>query len=353
MDNYGNRGNGSKYGSGKSQAKTYRTGRAVSLKSISGDFCIISLTFLLILLQHDDEMQSERDRNDDYYAKSSKNKDPYYQDYKPKQQQQNPGSKSDKSHYDRSYDNRQSRQGSEPRANNNFSNQDSMKSSSFVNSDRNRDTRSSEPGGGGSNHYEHRNKPPSGQGRLNNAAFQRLPPNIDNLPPRLKKKFLKEAGLPEDLANKPIMELSQQSYSNTLPTGRGGRNNRYEQSGYHHQNYQPKYNNNNNNNNQGYHNDHDSNYHHRSLTPPLSKRREQPQKPPPPRYNDWKANDVPRREDSSPSGSKAPKDDQNFDWSEEVLNCQSLPHEVNSTPTMHGGKYEDSSRRHRRRRNRR
>lgn len=288
-------------------------------------------------------MHTDRDRNDDYYSKKPKKPDqPYYQEYQ--KQQQNPGSKSGQGRYERPYDNRQSRLGSEPRAgNNNFSNQDPKMS--YANSDRNRDTRSSEPGS-----YEHRNKPPSGQSRLNNAAFQRIPHNLDNLPPRLKKKYLLEAGLPEDYAEKPIME---QSYSNTLPTGRG-RNNRYDQQGYHHQNYQnsyqpkiysqvPKQN-------------HEPNYHHRSNTPPPAtsvrpQLQQQQQKPLPPRY-EWKSNDIQRLDDSSPS--KTFQEETDFDWSEDVMNSQSLPHEVNSATNVHNNnKFEDNSRHRRRRRNRR
>lgn len=302
-------------------------------------------------------MQKERDRNEDYYAKKTKKPD-YYQQ---QQQQQNPGSKPEKARYERSYDNRQSRQGSEPRtvagnnnnSSNNFSNQDSMKSN-FVNSDRNRDTRSSEPG-----HYEHRNKPPSGQPRISNSALQRLPPNIDSLPPRLKKKFLLEAGLPEDYADKPIMDITQQSYSNTLPSGRGGRNHRYDQQNYHHQSYQNSYHSKPySNQNQGYQQqDHEHNYHHRSLTPPPLKPvrpqlQQQPKALPPSRY-DWKSNDIQRRDETSPSNSKTTKEDSNFDWSEDVLNSQSLPHDVNTPVNVHN-KYDDNNRhRHRRRRNRR
>lgn len=296
-------------------------------------------------------MHTERDRNDDYYSKKPKKPDQYFQ----QQQQNTAGSKTEKARYERSYDNRQSRQGSEPRAasGNNFSNtQDAMKNN-FGNSDRNRDTRSSEPG---NNHYEHRNKPPSGQPRISNAVLQRLPPNIDSLPPRLKKKYLLEAGLSEDYMDKPIMDNSQ-SYSNTLPAGRG-RNNRYDQQSFHQNypnSYQLKY---NNNHNQGYQHDHDSNnHHHRSLTPPLAKSSRQPQQqqhqPPPPkpqpsRY-DWKTNDIQRRDEASPANNKT---DVNFDWSEDVLNSQSLPHDVNS-PANAQHKYEDNNRHRRRRRNRR
>ena len=298
-------------------------------------------------------MHKDRDRNDDYYSKKSKKPEHYYQEFQQKQQQI-PGNKSEKARgYERSFDkfdNRQSRLGSEPRAagNSNFSNQDSMKST-FVNSDRNRDTRSSEPGAG--NHYEHRNKPPSGQPRISNSALQRLPPNIDSLPPRLKKKYLLEAGLPEDYTFDKLMDMPQQSYSNTLPTGRG-RNNRYDQQGYHYQNYQnsyqPKY-----NQNQGYQHEHESNY-HRSLTPPPSKstRPQQHQQQKPPSRYDWKTNDIQRRDETSPSISKTTKDGSNFDWSEEVLNSQSLPHDVNSQSNVHA-KYDDNRHRHRRRRNRR
>lgn len=299
-------------------------------------------------------MQKERDRNDEYYPKKTKKPDPYYQ----QQQQQNPGSKLEKNRYDRSYENRQSRQGSEPRhaaGNNNFSNQEPMKSS-FANSDRNRDTRSSEPANSGHG-YEHRNKPPSGQPRISNSALQRLPANIDSLPPRLKRKCLLEAGLPEDYADKPIMDIAQQLYSNTLPTGRGARN-RYEQQNYYYQSYQNSYHQKYSNQNQGYqHHDHEPNYHNRSLTPPLSKsarpQLQKQQKLPPPSRYDWKSNDIQRCDETSPSNRKTTKEDSNFDWSEDVLNSQSLPHEVN-TPVNVQSKYDDNNRhRHRRRRNRR
>lgn len=307
-------------------------------------------------------MHADRDRNDDFYSKKSKKPDQYYH---PSQHQQ----KSEKGRYDRQpYDNRQPpRQGSEPRAaggGNSYSNQDSMKPS-YANSDRNRDTRSSEPGG---NHYEQRNKPPSGQGpRINNSAFQRLPLNIDSLPPRLKRKYLIEAGLPESLADKPIMqEMTQQSYSNTLPSGRG-RNNRYDQQNYHHQNsyqnsYQSKYS--NNNNSQGYQQaeQHENNY--RSITPPPPKgarpqhKPHQETKPPPPsRTSDWKPNDIAKRESSPPNTKTSFNSDTNFDWCEDVMNSQSLPPEINSAPNfqqVQQKNYDDNNRhRNRRRRNRR
>lgn len=290
-------------------------------------------------------MHNERDRTDersDYYSKKPKKPDQqYYQEYQ--KQQQNPGSNKaeSKARYDRPYDNRPSRQGSEPRAgNNNFSNHDSKMS--YATSDRGRDTRSSEP-------YEHRNKPPSGQSRINNVAFTRIHPNLEHLPPRLKKKYLADAGLPEDYVEKPIME----SYSNTLPSGRG-RNNRYDQ-----QSYQSKYNNQNSyqskyNNQAPKSSSHEPNYHYRSLTPPPSKNTRPPLQQQPkvvsPRY-EWKSNDVQKPDDSSPS--KTFKEEMDFDWSEDVMNSQSLPHDVNSAPNVHNNKFEDSTRHRRRRRNRR
>jgi hypothetical protein len=308
-------------------------------------------------------MHPEREKNDEYYSKKPKKPDPYYQEYQPKQQhqqQQSSGGKSEKARYERSYEHRHSIQGSEPRGsvNANFSNQDPIKNFSTSDRNRDRDTRSSEPGG--HMNFEHRNKPPSGQQRISNAVFQRLPVNLDSLPPRLKKKCLQEAGLPEDLTQKQIMEMTQQSYSNTLPTGRG-RNNRYDQQNYHHQNYQSKYN--NNNQNQGYHVDKESSY-HRSITPPPSKnsRSQQQQKPSPSRY-DWKTNDVQRRDESSPTNKTritpvaktmlTTNDDPYFDWTEEVLNSQSLPPEVNLLSNLHNKPDDNNRHRHRRRRNRR
>ena len=369
MDNYGNnRGNGNKYSSSRTnQTKTYSrsTGQNVRFSLIFAAFCIILLTVLLIKFQHEDEMHSEKTRNDEYFSKKPKKPDQYHHHSQPQ--------KSEKPRYEsRTYDNRQSRQGSEPRiAGNNYNNQDSMKNS-YTNMDRNRDTRSSEPGGG--NHYEQRNKPPSGPTRISNSAFQRLPPNIDSLPPRLKRKYLLEAGLPENLADKPIM--TEQMYSNTLPTGRG-RNNRYDQQqqNYHQQNnYQQnnfqnnsKYNNNQNQNQGGYQRDPENSYRHRSLTPPLAKgSRPQLQsyqnKPAPSRYSDWKPNDI-QKHDSSQTNSKTTTtitpsttiEDTNFDWSEDVMNSQSLPPEINSTSSnVQQNKYDDNNRQRRnRRRNRR
>lgn len=304
-------------------------------------------------------MHSERDRNDDYYSKKQKKPDPYYSEYQPKQQHTS-GNKSEKGRYERSYDNRQSRQGSEPRGagNASYSTQDPNKNN-FSPSNRDRDTRSSEPGG---HHFEHRNKPPSGQPRNNNSTFQRLPINLDSLPPRLKKKYLQDAGLPEDLTQKQIMEMTQQSYSNTLPIGRG-RNNRYDQQNYHHQNYQSKYN--NNNQNQGYHNDQETNF-HRSITPPLSKGSRAPSqqqpKPASSRY-EWKANDNQRHEESTLSSKTTnppvtrplltSNDDPYFDWTEDVLNSQSLPPEVNSSSNVQSKSEDNNRHRQRRRRNRR
>ncbi|CRK96809.1 CLUMA_CG010028, isoform B [Clunio marinus] len=326
MDNYGNR---NKYQNTKNQSKNFRN----------------------VSRSHDDEMHQERERNDDYYTRKSKKPDQCYQQ---QQQQQNPGSKSEKNRYERSYDNRQSRQGSEPRNNNYPSNHDSQKNN-YNNVDRNRDTRSSEPGG---NNFEHRNKPPSGQVRSTNPTFSRLPNNIDILPPRLKRKYLIEAGYSEDLLDKPMTDLTQQSYSNTLPTGRGGRNNRYDQQNYHQQNYQNSYQSKYNNQNRGYQHDHHE-VNNRSLTPPPSKgasrqqQQQHHQKPPPPQPRfEWKSNDIQRREDTSPANNNNTNiattkvDDINFDWSEDVLNSQSLPHEVNSRQEHHRNR--NSRRRNRR-----
>lgn len=299
-------------------------------------------------------MHSDRDRNDDYYDKKSKKPEQKYytptsqQQQQQQQQQQNPGSKHDssKQRYERCFDNsnRETRQASEPRSNSGYSNHEKNVNLSMITNDHGgRDTRSVEPGG--MNPYDHRNKPPSGQPRIPNSALQRLPPNIDSLPPRLKKKFLAEAGLPEEYADQNIMEMTQKSYSNTLPN-RGRNNHRYDQpnQNYHQPNYtnhyQSKY-----NQNFSYPYDHDMN--HRSLTPPPPKGRSQ-QKPPPARYDRKPSNEFQMTESTSP----IKKDDEPFSWSEEVMNSQSLPHEVNST-NAHNKAYEDNNRNRRRRRNRR
>lgn len=303
------------------------------IRSISNRFCIISHTVLLLKLQHDDEIYSERERNDDrndYGSKKSKKPEQFYHS---SQQQQQHHQKSDR--YERSFDNRSSRLGSEPRAaaTGNYTNQEPIKNS-YGNSDRSRDTRSSEPGV----HYDQRNpKPPipSGQHRINNAAFQRLPPNIDILPPRLKKKYLLEAGLPENYGEKPIMDVNQ--------SGRG-RNNRYDQHSFHQQkynnSYQPKY----NNQNQSY---------QRPLSPPAVKSvhqdRPKLQQQPPPQQQQQQTKPTTSRYDWN--------EDSNFDWNEDVMNSQSLPPEINASKSESHVKHDENNRnrgdRHRRRRNRR
>lgn len=320
-------------------------------------------------------MYSERDRNDDYYNKKSKKPEQNYYQAKqqPQQQQQQiQGSRSDSS---KRYE---SRQASEPRimsnSNNNFSyNQDPDKN----NYDRNRGN--DQKSGMNQQNYEHRNKPPSIP-RINNAGFKNLPLNIDTLPPRLKRKFLKDCGLPEELADKPLLEFAQQSsgYSSTLPFGN---RNRYDQQqhrpqNFQNNNYQSKYNNqnsnyhfnNNNNNDRG--NDrgnnigHHSHHRSRSITPPRQQKQQQQQQHYTPK-NDWKS----PNEKSQPQQQhqqhlqqyddlmrKTDKEGQiSFDWSEDVMaNSQSLPPDVNNASSRDHNKYDDNNRhRNRRRRNRR
>lgn len=272
-------------------------------------FFIISYTVLLLKLQHDDEIYSERERNDDrndYGSKKSRKPEQYF-------------NSSQQQHKSERYDNRSSRLGSEPRAAANFTNQEPIKNS-YGNSDRSRDTRSSEP-------YAQMPKPPipSGQHRINNAAFSRLPANIDILPPRLKKKYLLEAGLPENYGDKPIMDVNQ--------SGRG-RNNRFDQHSFHQQkynnSYQPKY----NNQNQSY---------QRPVSPPPVKSVHQ---------------DRPKLQQSQPPPQMKParydwNEDSNFDWNDDV-NSQSLPPEINASKSESHAKLEENNRnKHRRRRNRR
>jgi len=304
-------------------------------------------------------MYSDRDRNDDYYNKKSKKPEQNYYQAKQQQQQQQQqiqGSKSDSS---KRYE---TRQASEPRImsnnNSNFSyNQDPDKN----NYDRNRGN--DQKGGMNQQNYEHRNKPPSIP-RINNAGFKNLPLNIDTLPPRLKRKFLKDCGLPEELADKPLFELAQQSsgYSSTLPFGN---RNRYDQQhrpqNFQNNNYQSKYN--NQNSNYHYNNDRGNernNSHHRSrsITPP----RQQPQKQHYTPKNEWKSpNEKPQQQHQQHLQQhedvmrKTDKEGQSsFDWSEDVMaNSLSLPPDVNSASSR-DQKYDDNNRhRHRRRRNRR
>ena len=197
------------------------------------------------------------------------------------------GSSTSKMRYEKSYEtrSRETRQTSEPRvAATNFPNNHESSKNNFINTDRNRDmtrdTRSVEPVG--ASNYD-RNKPPSGQQRISNSLINRLPAKVDQLAPRFKKKLLMEIGLPLELLDKNISELTNQqqfssSWSNTLPAGGRGRNNhRYDnsqpqkyhmqQNQYPNHHYQTKY-------NQNYH-DYDNNY--RSLTPPPSVRIQQHQ----------------------------------------------------------------------------
>lgn len=298
-------------------------------------------------------MKSDRDHNDDYYTKKSKN----YSDYPmTKYQQQNHGNKSssdNKSRYDRggggSY---QQRQGSETR------------SSQDIEMNRNhRDNRSQEP----SSHY----KPPIGQTQQSSsnsvrslnpqiqAALARLPPNIDSLPPRLKKKQLLDAGLPEEFLDKKISDLFPQSYSNNaLSIGRNNRNNRYD-----HQQQNFSYNKYGGNQQQNF----DGNHNQRSITPPPTKSSSSrsnatPPKPLPTqssssstssRYEPIQRRDETLSNNKSVQNSSEQEFSSNFDWSEDVMNTQSLPFEVNANHTNHSGKFDDNNRARQRRRNRR
>ena len=298
-------------------------------------------------------MYSERDRNDDYYNKKSKKPEQNYYQAKQQQQQQQQvqGSKSDSS--SKRYE---SRQTSEPRimSSSNYSyNQDPDKN----NYDRNRGN--DQKGGMNQQNYEHRNKPPSIP-RINNAGFKNLPMNIDTLPPRLKRKFLKDCGLPEELADKPLFEFAQQSSgysSSTLPFGN---RNRYDQQhrpqNFQNNNYQSKYN--NQNPNYHYNNDRGNergNSHHRSrsITPPRQQQHYTPK-------NEWKSpneksqQQQQQHEDLIMRKTEKEGGQSSFDWSEDVMaNSLSLPPDVNNASSR-DHKYEDNNRhRNRRRRNRR
>lgn len=308
---------------------------------------------MTLYFQHDDEMYSERDRNDDYYNKKTKKPEQnYYQAKNQQQQQQQQGNKSDSSSSSKRYDSRQS----EPRVMSNNSNYSYNHDSDKNSYDRSRGSDQK----GGSQSYEHRNKPPTGP-RINSANFKNLPMNIDSLPPRLKRKFLKECGLPEELADQPIMEIAQQSagHSSTLPY-----RNRYDQPHRHqnfqNNNYQSKY---SNNNNQNYHYNNDrGNSHHRSrsITPPRQQQQQQQQ--PQQQQSQQKQHYTPKSEWKSPNEKqqhddlrhRMDKDGQSsFDWCEDVMMASSLPPEVNSS-TSRDQKYDDNNRhRNRRRRNRR
>jgi hypothetical protein len=290
-------------------------------------------------------MKLDRDHNDDFYNKKA-NKN--YSDYPMTKYQQNHGNKSsssssdNKSRYDRGgggggSNSFHQRQGSETR-----SNQD-------LEMNRNhRDNRSQEPS---SNHY----KPPIGQNSSNSlrnynpAALSRLPPNIDNLPPRLKKKYLLDAGLPEDLIDKKIADLIPQSYSNNaLPMGRNNRNNRYD----HQQNFSSY-------NKYGNQQNFDGNHNQRPITPPPSKSARSnatPPKPPPTQSSSSSTSStryepIQRRDEIIKGVHNSNDTSGNFDWSEDVMNSQSLPFEVNAN--HNSGKFDDNNRARQRRRNRR
>jgi hypothetical protein len=299
-------------------------------------------------LQNDDDMYSERNRNDEYFNRKGQKPDQNY--YQSKQYQQFNSKPESSKRYEL-------RQTSEPRImpnnnhnsnnnnnNNNFSSNQEQDKGNYGNSDRNRDQ------------YEHRpNKPPLGPAqRINAAALRSLPMNIDSLPPRLKKKYLKDLGLPEELADKPIMDIAQQStYSNnTLPFGNRNRYDQYYPQNFQNTNYQVKY------RNPNYHHSERGSSNHRSrsrsITPPAPQQHrhqhQQPLQQQPLKLmqskNDWKMTE----KDDDTSKNKD-RDNSAFDWSEDVLNSHSLPHDVNSTSQR---KYDDHNRhRNRRRRNRR
>ncbi|KAG5684203.1 hypothetical protein PVAND_013442 [Polypedilum vanderplanki] len=320
MDNYGSRGgNSNKYTLNKNQKSTYNNRRPV----------------------HDDEMYSERDRGgDDYYGRKPKKPEQNFYHQQKQQQQQHSDSSSSKRF--------ETRPPSEPRILSNNINNNNF-APNQIDADR---SRGDQRGG---------NKPPSvPRINANAAAFRNLPMNIDTLPPRLKRKCLKDAGLPEELAEKSLSEFVQQSSpyptSNTLPY-RNRYDQRYEQQQQYHQqnnnNYQSKY-----NQNQTYHHHHHNNNergnsHHRSrsITPPPPRQQVQHQKHTP--KNEWKSpND--KQHDDLMRNKVDSKDGSSFDWSEDVLqNSQSLPYDVNQSQ-LSGHKYEDNNRhRHRnRRRNR-
>lgn len=346
MDPYSSRGNTSKFQANKNQ-KIFRStvhGRSVSFLGILINSMTLLNDIFLINFQTDDEMKSsERERSDDYYLKKGKN----YSDYSmTKYQQQTHGNKSaadNKTRYDRGgvgggggY--QPSRQGSETR-----SNHDSEMNRNHRDINRSQDPSSS--------HF----KPPIAQAALqrpyNFASLQRLPLNIDNLPPRLKKKHLHENGLPEELADKNISELLQ-SYSNhnTMSMGRNNRNNRFD----HQQNFSSNYHK-YGNQQQNF----DGNHNQRSITPPPSKIVSSRQTATPPNKfptqssSSSRYDTIQRREEtSSLSITKSVQDDGSgsFDWSEDVMNSQSLPYEVNAN---HPSKYDDNNRPRNRRRNRR
>lgn len=223
--------------------------------------------------------------------------------------------------------------------------------------------------------------PPTGQ-RINTAAFKNLPMNIDSLPPRLKRKYLKDAGLPEELADKPIMEIQQQfayslPYVNHQGGGSGGTShNRYNQQQrydqYHqNSNFQSKYNNNNqNHHHHTYHSQNERNTsHHRSRSitptrPPLSTQSHQKHSM---IRNDWKSTNNQQQQKQQQqlvevTSPKCEQETSSFDWSEDVLNnSNSLPHDVNTSTSIklddrsHNSKFDDQNhrQRNRRRRNRR
>lgn len=197
-------------------------------------------------------------------------------------------------------------------------------------------------------------KPPVGSSRppYNIAALQRLPPTIDTLPPRLKKKHILDAGLPEELVNKNISEILQQYSSNSMGMmGRNNRNNRFDQPNFS-SNYHSKY------DNQRTSSNFDGNHNQRSMTPPLaskshvSRQTATPLKPPTQQQSRYdSSNPVQQRRDEN-SITKSVQDEAgsgSFDWSEDVLNSQSLPYEVNANHSN----YDDSNRPRHRRRNRR
>lgn len=274
-------------------------------------------------------MKPDRERADDYYQKKGKS----YSDYSMTKYQQNHTNKSTSDNKMRYRDDRgggyqqSARPGSE--------------------------TRPTGPDSS-SSHF----KPPIGQASsssaaaprppYNFAALQRLPLNIDNLPPRLKKKHILDLGLPEELATMSIAEVMQQYSNSSFAMGRNNRNNRFE-----HQNFSSNYHNNKYDNQRA---NFDGNHNQRSITPPpsksMSRQSATPPKPPTQQQQRYEGA-VQRRDDASQSITKSVQDDGgsgSFDWSEDVMNSQSLPYEVNAN---HPAKYDDSHRPRHRRRNRR
>lgn len=133
------------------------------------------------------------------------------------------GNVHDRLNVGKNYDNRELRQGSEPRNTRPHT----------VHSERVRDTRSVEPSGNSSNRNDKiQSKPPSGRRHSTVGVEDKPPKNLDNLPPRFRKQYLANSNRLE--SNNPITPVPEDNWDGTSLTFKNcGNNIAYSSNNFH------------------------------------------------------------------------------------------------------------------------